>query len=395
MADEWKVPKGHPSIPHRIRRYGLALASVVLALLASLGTLISFLRSPEWKLQLGIALAAVFAVAILWKVPQWQVDKVSDLEPKDRFDCINEARKTLAQIIGGIAVLAGFYATVQNINLSQKSFALAQQGQITDRFTKAIEQLGAVDSAGKRKLEVRLGGIYALARIAHESASDQLPIEQVLSAYVRDNAPTRPQRELNESTRAGVPPNVKPAPDIQAILTALGTSYVIHVVMGTPATGSVVEPRAQVLNLSEADMRGVNLARANFSRTNFTRADFTQAQLNETNFSKAYFSGAVLSQADLSGADLSGADLLNANLIKAVLIGANLRDADLRDADLSGADISGADFKGAYLNRADISGADLTSAKNLTQQQIDSTKGDSDTALPSNLHMPEAWKSGH
>ena len=35
---------------------------------------------------------------------------------------------------------------------------VSQQGQITDRFTKAIEQLGAIDSIGKKKLEVGLEG---------------------------------------------------------------------------------------------------------------------------------------------------------------------------------------------------------------------------------------------
>jgi hypothetical protein len=39
-----------------------------------------------------------------------------------------------------------------------RTYRLTQQGQITDRYTKAIEQLGA------EKLEVRLGGIYALGR---------------------------------------------------------------------------------------------------------------------------------------------------------------------------------------------------------------------------------------
>jgi len=37
---------------------------------------------------------------------------------------------------------------------------LTEQGQITDRYTKAVEQLGS------DKLDVRIGGIYALERIA-------------------------------------------------------------------------------------------------------------------------------------------------------------------------------------------------------------------------------------
>jgi hypothetical protein len=69
------------------------------------------------------------------------------------------------------------------------SLDIASEGQITDRYTKAIEQLGAVDQAGKNKLEVRLGGIYALERIAKESEKDHWPIMEVLTAYVHKNAP--------------------------------------------------------------------------------------------------------------------------------------------------------------------------------------------------------------
>ena len=60
---------------------------------------------------------------------------------------------------------------------------VSQEGQITDRFTRAIEQLGA------EQLQVRLGGIYALERIARDSPGDHWPIMEVLTAFVRENAP--------------------------------------------------------------------------------------------------------------------------------------------------------------------------------------------------------------
>ncbi len=49
---------------------------------------------------------------------------------------------------------------------------------------------GAVDANGKPKinLEVRLGGIYALERIAHDSPKNQSTIMEVLTAYVRENS---------------------------------------------------------------------------------------------------------------------------------------------------------------------------------------------------------------
>src|SRR5215469_12746625 len=66
--------------------------------------------------------------------------------------------------MGGIALLAGFFGTWQNLKVaqissdtSQKALLVSQQGQITDRFTKAIEQLGAVDAQGVKKMVVPLG----------------------------------------------------------------------------------------------------------------------------------------------------------------------------------------------------------------------------------------------
>ncbi len=60
---------------------------------------------------------------------------------EDIFEAENDARATLAQIIGGFAVLIGLYFAWKNITA-------AKEGQATERFTKAIEQLGATDDDG-------------------------------------------------------------------------------------------------------------------------------------------------------------------------------------------------------------------------------------------------------
>ncbi|MCA1666553.1 MAG: hypothetical protein LC793_03970, partial [Thermomicrobia bacterium] len=56
---------------------------------------------------------------------------------------------------------------------------VAREGQITERFTRAIDQLGS------EKDEIRLGAIYALERIAKDSRSYQDSIMDILAAYVR------------------------------------------------------------------------------------------------------------------------------------------------------------------------------------------------------------------
>ncbi|HEY6248387.1 MAG TPA: hypothetical protein VI685_00410, partial [Candidatus Angelobacter sp.] len=139
------------------------------------GMWILFERITDWELPVGIGMAIILAAIALWKVPAWQVAQVDGLDSKGRFDRVNEARKTLAQIVGGTLLLIGFYATWKGIGLSR-------EGQITDRFAKAIEQLGAA------KAGVRVGGIYALERIAKDSERDHWTVMEVLTAYIRDNA---------------------------------------------------------------------------------------------------------------------------------------------------------------------------------------------------------------
>ena len=63
-------------------------------------------------------------------------------------------------------------------------------------------------------MAIRLGGIYALERIAKDSEKDHGPIMEVLTAYVREKAP----RKENHKPQAGE----KPPTDIQAILTVIG-----------------------------------------------------------------------------------------------------------------------------------------------------------------------------
>src|SRR2546422_4220326 len=77
-----------------------------------------------------------------------------------------------------------------DLRVNQETLRTTQQGQITERFTKAIEHVGDTG-----RLTVRLGGIYALERIATRDAPDyHWQIMEVLTAYVRDNAPWPPNQ---------------------------------------------------------------------------------------------------------------------------------------------------------------------------------------------------------
>lgn len=106
----------------------------------------------------------------------------------------NEVRTTLLQGLAGVVLLLGAYFTYRQVANSREQLAhsreqlqIARQGQITERFTRAIDQLGHA------QLDVRLGGIYALERIARDSSADRAAIGEVLTAFVRSHAPWPPR----------------------------------------------------------------------------------------------------------------------------------------------------------------------------------------------------------
>jgi hypothetical protein len=72
-----------------------------------------------------LLIAALASLLIIWGVPKWQVRRI----PRhDRFHLENEARKTVAQIVRGLAFLLGAFLTAETLRTTQ-------QGQISDRFT--------------------------------------------------------------------------------------------------------------------------------------------------------------------------------------------------------------------------------------------------------------------
>jgi hypothetical protein len=238
--------------------------------------------------------------------------------------------------------------TSQALQATRDQVGLSAQGQLTDRFSKAVEQLGNKDS-----LEVRLGGIYALERIAGDSARDHPTVMEVLSAYVREHAPRTTCTSLALSAR--------PTTDVQAILTVIArrdenqdrdTLDLNNTCLPGTSFGST--------SLVGADLGGTDLSGANL-----ILADLSGADLTDANLSGADLGAADLTTADLSGADLSGAFFDVANLGSANLTGVDLTYAHLERANLTDANLTDANLTGAYLIYANLTAADLTRTRGL------------------------------
>ena len=308
-------------------------------------------------------MAAIFLISLLaWavqRVPEWQVkratSKYGTLRPGDAASQMatieSEMRKTVIQILGGIFAIGALYLTYRRT-------LVTEQGHITDRYTKAIEQLGATKTSDDGKsvpnVEVRLGAIYALERIAFDSPRDHWTIMEVLTAYVRENSPSSKSSEPDEDEKSIAR---TPSTEIQAILTVLGRRR----------RHTKREGKGRWLNLSGTDLRGAilrnaHLEDAQFQGARLERANFSGAYVERTDFSRSYAKGVNFTGANVNGANFDQAVLDGASFTKTLADGALFTRTKMRGAIFADAHLQKAFFSRTHAENARFIRANLTSA---------------------------------
>ena len=277
----------------------------------------------------------MLALAIVWAlfvpVADWLAHHdVGSVKGSLHETALDNARGRLLTLGAGLFAAGALVFTARN-------FTLSREGQVTDRYTKAVEQLGS------EKLAVRIGGIYALERVARDSAVDHPTVMEVLAAFIRD-----PPRELR------------------------------------PGQDPVIDPLIEGRNRERSIPHDVQAAVTVIARRDVTR------DVRRIDLSSAYLTGADLTRADLGGADLAGADLTRADLTRADLGGADLTGADLTDAQLDAVHLIGANLTDTHLNAARLASADFTGA---TLTRTDFTDADL-TAVwwPRDAEIPGGWR---
>ncbi len=194
----------------------------------------------------------------------------------------NNARSAILQGLAGLVLVTGAVATWWQVHIGR-------QGQITDRYSKAVDQLAS------RSVVARIGSIYAMERIARNSAADRDAILFLLGAFVRihspwpvgaPDGPRHPTAAVDEN----LPWMRVRAPDIQAAMGALGR-----------LPRSREEP---TISLSRVDLRSVALRDSRLNGSRFRYA----------NMARSVLGGVWLENADLTGADLRLVSLDHAHL---------------------------------------------------------------------------------
>lgn len=350
------------------------------------------IRWPE-ALMMCVLLAALVVVIVV--VPRWLYPPLSasDLQsiasPQVRIQLqqaqshlANDARSSVLQALAGLLVVFGAIATWRQVHISR-------EGQITDRFSRAVDQLGSPVT------DVRIGALYALERIARNSPADRDHIQYLLGAYIRTRMPwpgsapvegslprakspmvpwgrrrARPgggalpepivrrgewaRKKLASSARITssnygttvgclhhptstvdehLPWMRERAPDIQAAMGVLGRR-----------SPSRDEP---TIYLSRVDLRSIALPHARLNGAKLRYANLARAVLEGV-----WLEGSDLTASDLRRAFLVGTRFRGANLSRAHLQGANLRRADLSNAGLQGANLADAILDGTLLRGA-------------------------------------------
>ncbi len=258
----------------------------------------------------------------------------------------------------------------------------AQQGHITDRYSKAVEHLGSDN------VSIRIGGVFALKRIAEDSLErDHIAVMDVLTNFIRQHPYAKHQRDaaqrakiiesefINRVTGTSLKEALHPdsgntpkpvqnpmfidCPDIIAAIDTIRTR--------SDDQKAVEAKRKYTPTLKDADFSYLILNDVDLSNFDLQGVYLKDSNLLGINLSNTNLSGFDLQAADLTGAILSGVDLSDAELCSTIFLGAILDNANLTDTDLTDAD----------LTNADLTNADLTSA-NVTEAEFQQIKGHPD-----------------
>ena len=249
-------------------------------------------------------------------------------------------------------------AAHQQVETSQNQVATSQGSLLNERYQKGAEMLGS------GILSVRLGGIYALARLARENPEEyHVQIMRLFCAFVRNPTPDNKRYIEAASKRTTIDEILDSQEpegladlrlDIEAVMEAIAHRSKDEIRLEKDVNFHIDLREAKLQNLFWQNIKNVNLYRANLSLADLSGASFRAG----TNLSWVHAVRVILFDAGLSDVNLTAASLWYANLTDALLI-----NADLTRAVLEGANLSGTDLRGA---------------RGLTQEQLDITRADPD-----------------
>ena len=281
--------------------------------------------------------------------------------------------RNVGLVIGGVIAIG---LAAWRSKVAQNQAETARQDLLNERYQKDAEMLG------DETLPVRLGGIYALQRLALEHPKEyHVQIMRLMCAFVRDPKEERLEDigRLGDATEADQEKRqVSLRQDVQDAMEAICTRS---------ATAITIEQDADFrLDLRGAKLRGLDLKSpeiANLSGAWLTGVDLSGVWLNGADLSNAVcWEGGIFSNTRFHDADLSGMKCVDSMMRGAKFNSSNQGTTNMRNADFTNSDLSHATFWQACMTDVNLLGVDLSRAefslggglpaRGLTQIQLNS-----------------------
>jgi len=294
--------------------------------------------------------------------------------------------------------------------LRHRTVRTQQEGHMTDRIAKAVEMLGTEKTVKEvaegddgqvvqvertaPNLEVRIGAILSLERIAqdsttHDKGRDHVRVMEILCAYIRENAPASSAKDHDfgeweplkddpsDEERAAHRTKRKdrfgqlffdgavykwaqtlstPREDIAQALTIIGRRTHDQVLA---EAASPNPPSASTDWVFDTDCPALPDDRSDAALSESELNEYRQ-HLDVWKKKVARYTGYKL---DLRNANLQGADMSEARFQAARFDKTRMEGADLREARMERVDLGQARMERADLGQARMEGADLTKAR--------------------------------
>jgi hypothetical protein len=229
--------------------------------------------SKSYRNLIFIIFTVLAVILFIYFLPE-----ITQIEWRGKNEGWSAVIRNFALILGGTF---GFW-------FAWKRITLAERGQITDRYSKAIEQLG-----DRENVSVCIGGLYALQRIAKDSKDDLPTIIDVIRAFLIHPPYQKEWREWEKWAQE--PPKDRPklyipCPDIKIAISLFKelTPY------NRPSLQyanwhalDLINTDLSNLDLQDANMSDARLLKSNFRNTNLYQAAFRNSDLRATNFQTA------------------------------------------------------------------------------------------------------------
>lgn len=289
---------------------------------------------------------------------------------KDKMIAANGISASIIPMMGVIGLAITSY-------IGYKNFRVAEDKQVTERFSKAIEHIA------NDKIDICLGGIYEIEQVMYDSPHNyHWRGVKFLSAFVRErqkiisydqNSPFDNQKvdtfPIHIQAALSIIFNRDLSYDQEFVdLRAVNLSYSKLQecqLYRTNLSNSILV----AVNFDRSDLSEINLSNSNLTGASFVAARLDNANLSKANISKADFTNATLNGAFLDEVESSKAIFWNAYLIRANLQKANLRGTNFHNAKLIDAYLYKTDFTNAIVNSVDFSNASMREA-NFTQANL-------------------------